>query len=357
MENGNSQLQRSLYISWLYVLSAIAVVILHANGSFWQYRSDYTWAISNVVECVFYFAVPVFFMLTGATLFDYTDKYTTRVFFQKRFTKTVIPFVFWGVFALVCMLVKNPESVLKEQLGLDMIFNGIFAANYVSVFWFFIPLFGIYLCIPLFANIPKDKKLRIFSYLACVAFILNVFAPFVAGLANAFFNWSIVWKYSVPALGEYLIYPVIGYLLHHCPLNKKQRAIIYLGALLGLGMHIFGTYYLSEKHGIIHDFFKGYLKLPCVLYSVGVYVFVKYGVTGSASAKLQKFVSWFQGYTFGIYLLHMLIFGIIANLLSSLHISDTSQLFTVLMTVINISGCIFITYILRKIPIIKVVVP
>ena len=134
-------------------------------------------------------------MLTGATLFDYTDKYTTRVFFQKRFAKTVIPFVFWGVFALICMLVNNPESVLKEQLGLDMIFNGIFAANHVSVFWFFIPLF---------ANIPKDKKLRIFSYLACVAFILNVFAPFVADLANAFFNWSIVWKYSVPALGECL---------------------------------------------------------------------------------------------------------------------------------------------------------
>lgn len=51
-------------ISLLNVLACISVVILHANGSFWSFRSDNSWAINNIIECIFYFAVPVFFMIT-----------------------------------------------------------------------------------------------------------------------------------------------------------------------------------------------------------------------------------------------------------------------------------------------------
>ena len=56
------------YITVLSVLSALAVVFLHANGCFWGFSYEPYWLTANVIESVFYFAVPVFFMDSGANL-------------------------------------------------------------------------------------------------------------------------------------------------------------------------------------------------------------------------------------------------------------------------------------------------
>ena len=86
MENSiNNRNNSIVYISVMNVIAAISVVILHANVSFWLDKSKPYWAVSNVIESVFYFAVPVFFMLSGATLIDYQDRYSTKDFFKKRF--------------------------------------------------------------------------------------------------------------------------------------------------------------------------------------------------------------------------------------------------------------------------------
>ena len=145
VEQIGNQNNRHFYISCLNVLSSVAVVALHANGGFWSYRDDHSWAISNFIECAFYFAVPVFFMLTGATLFDYPDKYDTKTFIKKRMEKAVIPFLFWGAFAFFQKSLKDPQGFFINERRFDAIFNGIVGAGYVPVYWFFVPLFCIYL--------------------------------------------------------------------------------------------------------------------------------------------------------------------------------------------------------------------
>ena len=39
-----------LYISFLNVLLAIGVVIIHANGSFWTLRNDISWSVNNILK-------------------------------------------------------------------------------------------------------------------------------------------------------------------------------------------------------------------------------------------------------------------------------------------------------------------
>ena len=72
--------EKTAYLTLLSVISMIAVVILHANGCFWAFSTDRYWVTANCIESVFYFAVPIFFMISGATLLDYRDRYDTRVF-------------------------------------------------------------------------------------------------------------------------------------------------------------------------------------------------------------------------------------------------------------------------------------
>lgn len=88
--------QRSIpYITVLNVVACFSVLVLHTS-SFWSHPSGNYWLIANIKEATCYFAVPVFFMITGVTLIDYTLRESTKTFFIKRFYKTVIPFLAWG---------------------------------------------------------------------------------------------------------------------------------------------------------------------------------------------------------------------------------------------------------------------
>lgn len=87
------------YIDVLNVISCLSVVILHTNNAFWKFSYESYWISANFIECIFYFAVPVFFMITGVTTIDYREKYGTRVFLKKRIQKSLIPFVLWSMIA------------------------------------------------------------------------------------------------------------------------------------------------------------------------------------------------------------------------------------------------------------------
>ncbi|XCB29844.1 hypothetical protein RQN30_11930 [Arcanobacterium hippocoleae] len=43
-------------------------------------ESGKNWAAALAIETIFFFAVPIFFMLTGATLLRYRDRYDTQTF-------------------------------------------------------------------------------------------------------------------------------------------------------------------------------------------------------------------------------------------------------------------------------------
>lgn len=85
------------YISELSVISTICVVYMHLcgfHGMIPQY--NFEWILSLFIEKVCFFAVPVFFMITGATLIDYPKRYNLKTYVKKRINKTVIPWLAWG---------------------------------------------------------------------------------------------------------------------------------------------------------------------------------------------------------------------------------------------------------------------
>ena len=92
---------RVIYYDILNIIAIIAVIAMHCNGI--VHGNPYTraWNTSLVVECICYFAVPLFCMLPGATLMNYRKKYDTKTFFKKRFLKVLIPFIFWAIIMFI----------------------------------------------------------------------------------------------------------------------------------------------------------------------------------------------------------------------------------------------------------------
>jgi surface polysaccharide O-acyltransferase-like enzyme len=343
------KVEKKKYIAFLSVISAISVVILHTNGCFWSFSNSRYWFTANIVESVFYFAVPIFFMITGITLMDYRDRYDTKTYFKKRIVKTVIPFIIWSIIALLYRIYYI-KDISTASLNFKFIFNGFLDTNFLTIYWFFIPLFIIYLMIPILSAIDKKKRNSVFMYMVVVCFILNSVLP----LINTVLKLELSLPINLIIGTEYLTYVLIGYLIDNNDIKKKYKIIIYILGIIGLLVHIVLTYKLSISAGEIIRTWKGYNNVPCILYSTAIFILLKEIFIKIKKEKIIKVVNMLSKYTFAIYLMHFYIMKIIQI---EFNLNVTSIIYRLGMPLIIIPICIIITWILRKIPIIKHIVP
>lgn len=364
-KDNHNRNSKYVYISVLNVVAAVSVVILHSNVSFWLDRTKPYWPTSNVVESVFYFAVPVFFMLSGATLIDYQDRYSTKDFFRKRFLKTVIPFLAWSVIGFLWAYRKVLWAMLtgEPNNGLDWTFlsvtDGIVNTKFRDIYWFFIPLFCIYLIIPLFASVRKEKRIKIFSYIAWISLLLNFVIPFGLALLKRYAQIDFGWTYKIYVGFEYLYYVLVGYVIHKREIKLRYRLIIYTVALAGLLAHILGTYYetKADANGYIVSFYKGYYNLPCVLYSTGIFLFIKQAAMRIKNGKTIKVFTYLQGYTFPVYLIHRYFLDVFEENIHFINLERASLLYVVSATILALILSVLTTMLLRKIPVLRHIVP
>ena len=355
---------RISYLSFMNVTAAVSVVILHADSSFWFYKDNPFWPVANVLDSLFYFAVPLFFMMTGVTLIDYQKRYTTKEYFKKRFFKTVIPFLFWSVFAMLWQSRKVLWAMITgaANKGLDWtvvsVIDGIVNTKFLDIYWFFIPLFCIYLAIPLLAVIPEHKRVKYFTYIIAVSVVLNYAVPFGLNVTGHYTGLSMGWSPKFYYGFEYMIYPLIGYVLHKSELRLRYRLLIYAAAIAGLATLIVGTYFASaEIDRVDYSLYRGYYGLPCLLYASGVFLFLKQAGSRIKSKNANRFFAYFQRYTFPVYLIHRYYLDVFAENLSLIQIKKESLLYVFGATVLALALSVLTTMLLRKIPVLRRVVP
>lgn len=343
--------KRIEYIDLANVISTFAVVILHTNGCFWDFSRERYWLTANVIESIFIFAVPVFFMISSISLMDYQKKYDTKIYLKKRFSKTVIPFLFWTFIGLLFDMFFL-HTVKVSDLTLKVLIDGFINNRFVQIYWFFMPLFGIYLSIPLFASIEEGKRIEIFKYLFVVGFIFNATIPFLFSA----FHLDITWPLNINVVIGYTIFVVMGYLIHKMDFTPVQRYLIYMLGLIGVLMHFGGTYYESYALGDVSNVYKNLTYAPIVMYSGAFLLFIKQIGEKVMKTNISKYVHFIKKYTFPIYLMHYYIIEILNRYL---HLTNyTKSIFYRLgMPFIVIPITIIIAALIRKLRLGKKVLP
>ena len=90
--------RRFVYFDMLSIVATLAVVFLHCNGIVhWGPQTPH-WSQALLVEVLFYWAVPVFFMCSGAKTMGYRDGKSTKDFLVSRLKGIFFPFLVWSVF-------------------------------------------------------------------------------------------------------------------------------------------------------------------------------------------------------------------------------------------------------------------
>ena len=338
------------WISLAAVVSCIAVMFLHVNNCYWdgKIHAEY-FASANAIESIFYFAVPVFFMITGSTLLDFYKRYGLRQYILKRVVKTVIPYIIWSLLSVAIYIWRGKLD--PSKVTFLYIIQGLSKGNLLSIYWFFMSLFCVYLSIPLYAAIRDDKRKSVFIYLATVGFVLNILMPFL----KKYYNWDITFSLSIGVLGSYLFYVPIGYLISHYKMHWSIRVVVYGLAIFGLLIHLLSGYYKSLEAGKLFTEYKGYLNLPCVLYSVGIFVFFRYGGQHIMKMKIPcKIFTFLSGFTFSIFLIHQ---HLIYIFIDWWNIDRTLLIYRMTFPFFLLVIIVAAVWLFRKIPFAKYVLP
>lgn len=339
------------YISFISVVSALAVIILHSDNCFWEFNATARyWKTAMVIHALFYFAVPVFFMITGVTLIDFNNRYGVKTYFKKRISKTVIPYIVWSIIAIPFNLFYEKNIALSD-FGFKYIVKNLLNGSMCPPYWFFIPLFGLYLAIPLFAAVKDEIKTKVFGYLIVAALVINYLLPYILSVAGV----KSIGTVQIPVVIGYAIYPILGYMLNKKDLKLWQRLTLYCAAIACLLFMIIMTYNKSIEIGNIAREYKDYTNILVIIFSAGVFVLLKNLWTKISKYQvICRIIAFLSSYTFCFYLIH---WYILRFMIVSLHVNDKSIIYRLFAFVVVVPVTILITFLIRKIPVVKRILP
>ena len=221
------------YISFLL---SILILLLHSDFaqdlvdnsliSVVNYKVSYFFA-----ESITRFAVPMFFMLSGAAFFKGYDskKYLPKI--KSRIFTLIIPYLLWNtiwmlweIFTSYSFISRFTESP-PYPLTLISILKGIFFYNCNPVFWYILDLIIFSLAAPIVYLIIKNKYVGIISVaLISVVSLFGIYLP----MGLFYYPMAIVF---------YLMGAIIGY--HFFDLAaKKSSKPMQISSLVFLAVYI-----------------------------------------------------------------------------------------------------------------------
>lgn len=162
----------------LNVAAILAVIFLHTSQTVFNYRADNRWLISVFTQILFIWAVPIFFMLSGANLLNYDQRYSTKIFLKKRFFRVVVPFIFWSI---VWYLYNT--IVQRQDLSIVHFLNDFMYGKIAPSFWFFYDIIAFYLAVPFLAKLFIVANKNRVEYLIFLMISIQAVVMYLLGMS------------------------------------------------------------------------------------------------------------------------------------------------------------------------------
>ncbi len=337
----------------LNIISMIAVVILHVNNAvWWMPVNQPSWKGCLAIEVLFYWAVPVFFMLTGTNLIDYRKRYSTKVFLKKRFDKTVIPFLFWSIISIPWGIFQEHSINGQDINSVRNIIDVVFHAKAMSIYWFFLPLFTIYLCIPLISLIPEAERKKACQYYIVYSFLMSSLFPPLCTILGIQFNNNLFC--GLNGAGGMLMFAIIGYYLTHYEIRHSK--ILFAAGAVVIVIRYMLNYNLALEQGSMDHTYSNYNDFYSVLLAVAVFIFfvqIDFERIPFFSQH-QGLIRRISGASFGIYLTH---YYLLRFLVTQFGIDMTTLSWHIWGTIAVYCISLVLVLILQRIPLINKIVP
>lgn len=336
---------RILYIDILNVLACFGVVVMHSSGEMFSFSPSKTWWIATILQALTHFAIPMFFMIAGATLLDYRKRYTTAEYFKNRFKRIAIPFLVWTILYALWN---------QYYMGAHFDWNVISVANLflnneaTNIFWYFYAAFTIYLIIPILSLIDFEKHRKALLYLLVILFCYNQILPII----RTFTPLRITGFLDFPLSSRsYIDYVLLGYFLKDLKITGKVKMVSIISFLIGIIGMVWGTYSLSFA-GDLNPFLMDYHSIFVYMSAFPVFVLVKANAEMPVLEKARMFFQKVSSLSLGVYLIHIMVITVLSRVVHFPH----PVLNMAGSIVVGYGGSLVLVWILRKIPLIQKIV-
>lgn len=337
---------KKTYIECLRILAIIFVIYNHTRElgyTLYQYTSNtFSYYLSIFMIPLCKTAVPVFLMISGATLIGKTENY--RELFFKRIMKYSGIILFWGTLQYLRYVRTG-----KIALTVEAWWNNIYSVPKLETYWFLYLYLGFLLLLPLLRKIALGMEAKDYCYLFmlnCVSAVLTMIGYFT----NFFINSNV---FMLPSV---LIYPLLGFVITHknCPFQDKKMTkygLLLLGSLCFI-MTI-SLVYLKNTNSDAD--FMNLIQCFTPMISVGIFGLIKeIDIRYFHSVKLKKVIIAVGNTVFGIYLMEDMLRNQVIKLI--VHINTYDFLIAILYTILTFIFGVIVVLIMKRIPILRKIV-
>ena len=345
----------SVHYEWIDLIRVVAVfqvVLVHLSYVifFKEEPLSPNWVAANFYDSFSRMGVPLFFMVSGYLLLGKIESVSD--FFRKRFVKVGIPTLFWSVFYLLWSVEAYTNGSMGPLAVTLSMLKTMYLGDVEIHLWFLYILIGIYLVVPILRVFISAASRRDLTYFVIMWFVATPLLELAQRLTG--YKTALV----IPVVAGYVGYFVMGYLLADVKLSQRGRIYTLFGIVLAIAVTFIGTNLLSATAGPIDAFLYSYFSLPTVLASVCGYLLLK--DLGQNLGKAGKVVRVVSSASFGIYLIHILVIELLRKGAFGFRLYSWmgSPWYMIPLTgIVVFSASFVIVFLLRKIPVIKMIVP
>lgn len=290
--------QQIHYISALRVTATFLVILIHSSTGYLNvfHAQEFDWNYANVLNSFSRFCVPLFVLISGALLLP--KKEDSFVFYRKRMSRIVWPFIFWLLVYLVYYFYRYTNiDVLPLPRIVEISADKLLHGSSVHL-WFLYMIIGLYLAVPflqLIVNHASDKEVLLFVILWFVSLIV---------MDRTFYSYTP--KIDFTFFAGYAGYMVLGYLLMKKQIKIPGVLLVALILLIGAG-NTWGTWLLSSAANKYTPTLYNYLGPTNAVLASLVFLLFKNGI----KQPLPNWLQWIDQHSFGIYLVHIIVLNYI----------------------------------------------
>lgn len=342
-----SEQNRTEYIDFLRIIACCMVIFNHSNDrGFYRYALcdihtiDWVWVTFAAAMCKV--GVPIFFMISGANLIGKTESY------GKTFSRSIRIFfclLLWSAAYYFIDAKYSPNSFVFLEFIKSFISGPYWHLWYLYAYIAFI--FTLPFIRAMAANMHSPELCLMIIIGVLFAVIAPVFENFVIPICG---SWKPSW-----VIQQCVLYPVIGYFLGKFDISNMKMKYIFFICLADF-ICIFMGVLCEWQYLAVHPGDKKEMLLwitvfvnAIAIFAATKYLFCKW----HCSENIRRIIVKVGKLTFGIYLMHIMILWKMPMLLEVWKTIEKlpGGIYVVVVLVFVVSA--IITYLMKKLPIVK----
>ncbi len=367
-------IKRILYFDFLRAFAPVAVIWIHVCPNMYRFHLDISssdFMMSNAVQWLARWAVPIFIMMSGALFLNPEKQFSFKKHLKKNVLRLVIVYLFWSV---VYATVAATFSFSLGSQGWWKRFLSIVCGVHYYHLWYLIVLVLLYLMVPVLRKITANRALM--NYFLILGIVICFALPAIGEYCTLILK-RVNDSSQLPVVGvlkgieditgymagklrlDFMVYFVLGHFLHSEDLSRKLRIVLYVFGIVAminiilismLRFNLLGY----DRNGATEE----NINVAVLTFSSAIFIAAKYGL--QKVRKLPKWIMNMAKYSFGIYLCHALFIDFVlykrnVNPFPVGHKKLELLLFVAATVVIYIASYL-VTWAISKIPLLRKIV-